>query len=275
MRSQTIKQVVVRRKNTNIGRRTNTQSWEKITSTRRESDTIVSLCTNTWGPITGTSREDRGRNTGRGQTKKRNHRKRKKREQKKEESYGGGKQTTANGWLCCRYPESRQEDWSGLPPQSVEGWDRNYLLSILFSQVKRKPEQAQAPSEKIPKLDFGQVSLLSMLSDLALVNHCSFAPNSTCVQQVWFGESSQSAARWEQRAGEGNIGQELPPPPLTRRLTPMSELLNSLLEAENSSPAQDMRSSEATIAEETSPPTLKRNLTPMSNLLESLLKVVQ
>ena len=28
----------------------------------------------------------------------------------KEESYGGGKQTTANGWLCCWYPESRQED---------------------------------------------------------------------------------------------------------------------------------------------------------------------
>ena len=146
--------------------------------------------------------------------------------------------------------------------------------------MKRKPEQAQAPSEKIPKLDLGQVSLQSMLkSDLMtsvmLVNHCSFAPNSTCVQQVWFGESSRSAARWEQRAGdgEGNIGQELPPPPLTRRLTPMSELLNSLLEAENSSPAQDMRSSEPTIAEETSPPTLKRNLTPMSNLLESLLKV--
>jgi len=112
-------------------------------------------------------------------------------------------------------------------------------------QVKRKPEQAQAPSEKIPKLDLGQ---------------------------VWFGESGQSAARWEQRAQDGRIGQELPPPPLTRRLTPMSDLLNSLLEAENSNPAQDMRSSQATIAEETSPPTLKRNLTPMSNLLESLLK---
>ena len=28
----------------------------------------------------------------------------------KEESYGGGKQTAANGWLCCWYPESRQED---------------------------------------------------------------------------------------------------------------------------------------------------------------------
>merc|ERR1712156_891479 len=90
--------------------------------------------------------------------------------------------------------------------------------------------------------------------------------------QVWFGESSQPAARWEQRAGDGSIGQELPPPPLTRRLTPMSELLNSLLEAENSSPAQEVRSSQATIAEETSPPTLKRNLTPMSNLLEGLLK---
>ena len=93
------------------------------------------------------------------------------------------------------------------------------------------------------------------------------------MQQVWFGESSQSAARWEHRAGDGNIGQELPPPPITRRLTPMSELLNSLLEAEISSPAQDKISSQATIAEETSPPTLKRNLTPMSNLLESLLKV--
>lgn len=97
------------------------------------------------------------------------------------------------------------------------------------------------------------------------------------MQQVLFGESSQYAARWEQRAGdgEGNIGQELPPPPITRRLTPMSELLNSLLEAENSSPAQEVSSSQATIAEETSPPTLKRNLTPMSNLQESLLKVGQ
>ena len=46
--------------------------------------------------------------------------------------------------------------------------------------MKRKPEQAQAPSEKIPKLDLGQVSWLSMLkSDLMTsVNHCSFATNS-------------------------------------------------------------------------------------------------
>ena len=127
----------------------------------------------------------------RGQRKKHRHRaeeetqakKEEKAQAQKEESYGGGKQTTTNGWLCCRYPESRQEDWSGLPTISVEGWNRNCLLSILFSQVKRKPEQAQAPSEKIPKLDLGQVSLQSMLkSDLMtsvmLVNHCSFASNS-------------------------------------------------------------------------------------------------
>ena len=53
--------------------------------------------------------EERGRSTGRGQTKKRKHKKEKAQAQK-EESYGGGKQTTTNGWFCCRYPESRQED---------------------------------------------------------------------------------------------------------------------------------------------------------------------
>ena len=70
-----------------------------------------------------------------------------------------------------------------MPPQSVKLEKKIVSLitipSIFFSQVKRKPEHAQAPSEKIPKLDLGQVSWLSMLnSDLMLVNHCSFASNS-------------------------------------------------------------------------------------------------
>ena len=71
-----------------------------------------------------------------------------------------------------------------MPPQSEQVGKRSCFLitipSTLFSQVKRKPEQAQAPSEKIPKLDLGQVSWLSMLkSDLMTsVNHCSFATNS-------------------------------------------------------------------------------------------------
>merc|ERR1712012_1253292 len=96
------------------------------------------------GPITGTSREDRERSTGRGQTKKRNHRKRKKRKLKKR-----------------RVMEVENK------PQPMAG----FAVGILSpgkrtEQVKRKPEQAQAPSMKIPKLDLGQ---------------------------VWFGESSQSA----------------------------------------------------------------------------------
>jgi len=46
------------------------------------------------------------------------------------------------------------------------------------------------------------------------------------------------------------------PPPLVRRLTPMSDLLESLLETEKEAP----------------PPGLSRRLTPMSSLLESLLE---
>jgi len=110
------------------------------------------------------------------------------------------------------------------------------------NQVKRKHTSATqlTSSEKIPKLDLGE---------------------------VWFGDraSSKQAARWEH---------EPPPPQLARRLTPMSELLESLLET--TGPANETQSNEpiaaSTITEETPPPSLKRNLTPMSNLLESLLK---
>jgi len=74
-------------------------------------------------------------------------------------------------------------------------------------QVKRKQTQGLTPSEKIAKLDdplFGEV----------------------CFGE---GASSQSAARWEHKI------EDRPPPPLKRRLTPMSELLDSLLETETSS----------------------------------------
>ena len=119
-------------------------------------------------------------------------------------------------------------------------------------QVKRKQTQATQlnPSEKIPKLELGQ---------------------------VWFGEEaggSSQSGRWEQ----GGKSEEAPP--LRRRLTPMSELLHSLLETETSSgrandetESNQMPMSTFTISEETPPPSLTRNLTPMSNLLESLLKV--
>jgi len=118
-------------------------------------------------------------------------------------------------------------------------------------QVKRKQTQATQlnPSEKIPKLELGQ---------------------------VWFGEKaggSSQSGRWEQ----GGKSEEAPP--LRRRLTPMSELLHSLLETETSSrgandetESNQMPMSTFTISEETPPPSLTRNLTPMSNLLESLLK---
>ena len=121
-------------------------------------------------------------------------------------------------------------------------------------QVKRKQTQATQlnPNEKIPKLD---------------------------LSHVWFGDESGSShlGRWEQRAKTEE--HERPPPPLTRRLTPMSELLESLLETETSSrPANNetksnLPTSTLTFTEETPPPRITRNLTPMSNLLESLLKV--
>lgn len=121
-------------------------------------------------------------------------------------------------------------------------------------QVKRKQTQATQlnPNEKIPKLD---------------------------LSHVWFGEESVSShlGRWEQRSKTEE--HERPPPPLTRRLTPMSELLESLLETETSSrPANNetksnLPTSTFTFTEETPPPRITRNLTPMSNLLESLLKV--
>merc|ERR1712108_85989 len=123
------------------------------------------------------------------------------------------------------------------------------------NQVKRKQTQATRLNrgEKIAKLD-----LLG--------------------ENVWFGEGATSQlARWEQKA-KTETQHERPPPPVTRRLTPMSELLESLLETEtSSSPANEERSDQRpmsgfTITEETPPPSLTRNLTPMSSLLESLLK---
>ena len=59
--------------------------------------------------------------------------------------------------------------------------------------------------------------------------------------------------------------EDAPPPPLTRRLTPMTDLLESLLETER-------EDAKYTLAEEEPPPPLQRRLTPMSNLLESLLE---
>ena len=116
-------------------------------------------------------------------------------------------------------------------------------------QVKRKQTQATQlnPSEKIPKLELGQ---------------------------VWFGEEaggSSQSGRWEQ------TGKSEEAPPLRRRLTPMSELLHSLLETETSSRGANNETESnqmsMSISEETPPPSITRNLTPMSNLLESLLKV--
>ena len=100
-------------------------------------------------------------------------------------------------------------------------------------------------------------------------------------------KSKRVNSRWEKKA-KTETEHERPPPSLTRRLTPMSELLESLLETEtissnktetSSSPANEERCDQQrlmsgfTITEETPPPSLTRNLTPMSNLLESLLKV--
>merc|ERR1712037_911254 len=115
------------------------------------------------------------------------------------------------------------------------------------NQVKRKQTHGLTPSEKIAKLDKPE-------------------------DEVWFGEEGgrQPAARWEQKANT-----EERAPPLRRRLTPMSELLDSLLETETSSSSSSRRKEEKrsmTITEETPPPSITRKLTPMSNLLESLLE---
>ena len=113
--------------------------------------------------------------------------------------------------------------------------------------MKRKQTHGLTPSEKIAKLDKSE-------------------------DEVWFGEEGgrQPAARWKQRAKA-----EEQPPPLRRRLTPMSELLDSLLETETSSMRRKEEKRPMTITEETPPPSITRKLTPMSNLLESLLKVMQ
>ena len=113
--------------------------------------------------------------------------------------------------------------------------------------MKRKQTHGLTPSEKIAKLDKSE-------------------------DEVWFGEEGgrQPAARWKQRANT-----EEQPPPLRRRLTPMSELLDSLLETETSSMRRKEEKRPMTITEETPPPSITRKLTPMSNLLESLLKVMQ
>jgi len=139
-------------------------------------------------------------------------------------------------------------------PQPMAGFAVGILSPAKRTiQVKRKQTQATQlnPNEKIPKLD---------------------------LSHVWFGEESGSShlGRWEQRSKTEE--HERPPPPLTRRLTPMSELLESLLETETSSrPANNEKKSNLptstfTFTEETPPPRITRNLTPMSNLLESLLK---
>jgi len=139
-------------------------------------------------------------------------------------------------------------------PQPMAGFAVGILSPAKRTiQVKRKQTQATQlnPNEKIPKLD---------------------------LSHVWFGEESGSShlGRWEQRSKTEE--HERPPPPLTRRLTPMSELLESLLETETSSrPANNetksnLPTSTFTFTEETPPPRITRNLTPMSNLLESLLK---
>merc|ERR1712127_17226 len=60
----------------------------------------------------------------------------------------------------------------------------------------------------------------------------------------------------------------VPPPPLVRKLTPMSELLESMMETDNSRTDSWQT---ASFFEEIPPPPISRQLTPMSNLLESLL----
>jgi len=69
---------------------------------------------------------------------------------------------------------------------------------------------------------------------------------------------------------------ETPPPPLTRRLTPMSDLLESLLEVEKEDITQETSVEErshlpSSIEESFPPPPLIRRLTPLSALLESSL----
>lgn len=63
--------------------------------------------------------------------------------------------------------------------------------------------------------------------------------------------------------------ESVPPPPLVRKLTPMSELLESMMETDNS---RTDTWQTASFFEEIPPPPISRQLTPMSNLLESLLE---
>jgi len=61
--------------------------------------------------------------------------------------------------------------------------------------------------------------------------------------------------------------EDQPPPTLTRKLTPMSDLLDSLLETEHTRKDHNKKA----VEELFSPPPLKRKLTPMSDLLDTSL----